>query len=301
MPKIIDAQIIETDTLSPERLAQAGAAAQELIELKNQASVNARSMAVAVGYSLPADCTDPDLIQRDIMMNMRRSVESCLEVGRGLLVLKNLVGHGNFVIRLDVLQIEERVARRFMQSAKKFSNRALTPVLQSAGNQTKLFEMLVLDDEELEELALTGQTGELVLDDVATMSVKELRAKLREAKLEQAANEKLLQDKNTKLDKLTRDAKKGVAAITNWPVAFEPLYEQTDKAYRQIETSFSDISNIIAAALAVEIEAGEEISRDLAFQGLANKLNDLIGMSESVLAREKKKFSKTLDSWTPVA
>ena len=43
-------------------------------------------------------------IQRDISANMRRSVEACLEVGRGLAVLKAACGHGNFVARLDVLK-----------------------------------------------------------------------------------------------------------------------------------------------------------------------------------------------------
>ncbi|WP_149356588.1 hypothetical protein [Comamonas testosteroni] len=42
--------------------------------------------------------------------------------------------------------------------------------------------MLVLDDEQIDELALTGETGELKLDEIATMSVKELRSALRQAK-----------------------------------------------------------------------------------------------------------------------
>ena len=44
--------------------------------------------------------------------------------------------------------------------------------------------MIVLDDEQIEELALTGHTGELDLDDVATMSVKELRAAVRKERVE---------------------------------------------------------------------------------------------------------------------
>lgn len=142
-----------------------------------------RAVAQRLGYQLPSDCTDPDLIQRDIAVNMRRSVEACLEVGRGLRVLKEACQHGQFTARLEVLGIDDGVARKFMQAATKFSKRSSTSVLEAAGNQTKLFEMLVLDDEQIEELELTGQTSELKLDDVATMSVKELRAALREAKL----------------------------------------------------------------------------------------------------------------------
>lgn len=150
---------------------------------EQQVQARVRAVALQVGYQLPADSTDPDLIQRDIAANMRRSVEACLEVGRGLSALRAACAHGGFLARLDVLGLETRVAQRFMQAAAKFANAALTPHLTKAiGSQTKLFEMLVLDDEQIDELALTGASGELKLDDIATMSVKELRSALRQAK-----------------------------------------------------------------------------------------------------------------------
>jgi SAM-dependent methyltransferase len=160
-----------------------------------------RGVAEQLGYQLPADCTDPDLIQRDIAANMRRSVEACLEVGRGLQVLKAACGHGQFIARLEVLGLEPSVAQRFMQTAAKFASRS-APVLKAIGNQSKLFEMLILDDEQVEELELTGQTGELKLDDIATMSVKELRKALREAREDKEALGKHLAEKNAKLDEL---------------------------------------------------------------------------------------------------
>ena len=73
---------------------------------------------------------------------------------------------------------------------------------KAIGSQSKLFEMLVLDDEQIEELELTGQTGELKLDDIATMSVKELRAALRETRENAEAQSRLLADKNAKIDEL---------------------------------------------------------------------------------------------------
>lgn len=172
-----------------------------------QTETNVRAVAEHLGYQLPADCTSPDMIMRDIAANMRRSVEACLEVGKALRVLKEACSHGEFVQRLDALGMERTVAARFMQAAGKFSNVASTQLLKAAGNQTKLLEMLVLDDEQIEELELTGQTGELSLDDVATMSVKELRAALREAKETAAAKDRLIADKNAKLDQLA--TKKG--------------------------------------------------------------------------------------------
>ncbi|GAA5784674.1 hypothetical protein [Chitiniphilus shinanonensis] len=163
------------------------------------------AVAAQLGYLLPADSIDPDLIQRDIAANMRRSVEACLEVGRGLRVLKEACEHGQFMARLDVLGIEASVARRFMEAATKFANRATSHVLGAAGTQSKLFELLILDDEQIAELELTGKTGELELDDIATMSVKELRQALRAERENYAALDQVAGDKMARIDQLERD------------------------------------------------------------------------------------------------
>ena len=193
--------VVVTDADTPA-LPAMREAANQLAVMHEERQATVRAVAAQLGYQLPADCTDPDLIQRDIAANMRRSVEACLEVGRGLRVLKEACEHGQFLSRIDALGIEVRVAQKFMASAAKFSNAASTPLLKAAGNQTKLFEMLVLDDEQIEELELTGQTGELKLDDIATMSVKELRAALRETRENAEAQSRLLADKNAKIDEL---------------------------------------------------------------------------------------------------
>jgi hypothetical protein len=64
--------------------------------------------------------------------------------------------------------------------------------------------MICLDEGQLEELELTGQTGELALDDIATMSVKELRHAVREARADKVADEKLIADKSAKINQLSR-------------------------------------------------------------------------------------------------
>ena len=174
--------------------------AQMMQEAQHESHV--RAVALKVGYQL--DTLDPDLIQRDIAANMRRSVEACLEVGRGLEVLKATCDQTNVLARLEVLSLDYGVAQKFLQAARKFSKFSTSRTLGAAGSQSKLFEMLVLDDEQIAEFELTGQTGELTLDDVATMSVKELRAALREAKQDKATDEKLLADKDAKITKLQR-------------------------------------------------------------------------------------------------
>ena len=248
-PRTPAAEPVPGNVLNHEALAQASQAATELVVLEQQASAQVRAVAEQLGYQLPAEFLSPDLIQRDIASNMRRSVEACLEVGKGLAVLKAACPHGEFTQRVESLGLEGSVARRFMQAAVKFTNRASTHVLKAAGNQTKLFELLVLDDEQIEELSLTGQTGELALDDVATMSVKELRAAVREAKAEAEAKDRLIEDKNRKIDdldaKLSKPYKprKGSLARTEEDaIALDELNVATAGA----EVSFARLAVVVA-------------------------------------------------------
>ena len=73
--------------------------ATALAEANAQRETTVRAVAQQLGYQLPADCTDPDLIQRDISANMRRSVEACLEVGRGLAVLKGNIALDGCIVK----------------------------------------------------------------------------------------------------------------------------------------------------------------------------------------------------------
>jgi len=98
-----------------------------------------------------------------------------------------------------VLGIEDRVSRRFMLAAEKFSNRALAPVLKSIGNQSKLFELLVLDADEVDELAAGGEVRGLDADAIAGMTRNELRAALRESRAALAAKDRVLADNAAKI------------------------------------------------------------------------------------------------------
>jgi hypothetical protein len=217
MARKASAAVVESHEIPADQtpgLDRAMRTINEGVVLDAQHDTTVRAIAAQIGYQLPADCTDPDLIQRDISANMRRSVEACLEVGRGLAVLKAACGHGNFIARLDVLGIEPRVAQKFTQVAIKLSNTPTSAHLMKAiGNQSKLFEMMVLDDEQLEELELTGQTGELHLDDIATMSVKELRAALRDTRANLGTRDDQIAAKNRKIDELDGQINKGKKRI----------------------------------------------------------------------------------------
>ena len=283
------------DGFNEERLAQAGAAAQELAVFQRELEVTVRAVAQQIGYQLPADCTDPDLIQRDISANMRRSVEACLEVGRGLAVLKAACGHGNFIARLDVLGIEYSVGARFMQAAKKFSNVASTRHLTAAlGNQTKLFEMLVLDDEQIEELELTGQTGELHLDKIATMSVKELRAALREAKADADATDRVLEQKSATITQLQKDLSREIDPDDLWTDAMRLLSAQTVAHKTSIVEYATALDVIRERVMEQAAEPGGEAALERARIAIGKELWDAITRCEEQIVAVRLTFEKTL-------
>lgn len=274
---------------------EASNAANQLAVIRNEQDTLVRAVAARVGYQLPGDSVTPDLIQRDIAANMRRSVEACLEVGRALVVLKQACPHGEFLMRLDGLGIDARVAQRFMHAGLKFSNAASTPLLAAIGNQTKLFEMLVLDDEAIEELALTGQTGELQLDDVATMSVKELRAALRANRQDLAATEKVLSDKQTHITKLERKLHTKVAAVTDWGDAITPLCDQAAEAGRKIAQAFTQLAEVRKAACAIETADDAERARlESAFAHLALKFGGALAECARLLDAEESLYERSL-------
>jgi len=274
-------------------------AVNTLAVLHAEQETRVRTVASALGYQLPADCADPDLIQRDIAANMRRSVEACLEVGRGLRVLKEACEHGNFIARLDVLGLDRHVAARFAQAATKFSNVPTSAHLVKAiGTQSKLLEMLILDDEQIEELELTGQTGELKLDDIATMSVKELRAALRQTRSTADSYERLLGEKDAKINKLAASARPAQkVALTDWPAAFEGYRQQAAAAKRAIEKALSDLEVIRATAMDEEIPPPEQASFDAALESLALEIDVAIARAEQRVGDVRRTFDQTLGAW----
>jgi hypothetical protein len=280
-------QAIKDDVQSLNQLA--------LVTAQHDSAV--RAVALQMGYQLPADCTDPDLIQRDISINMRRSVEACLEVGKGLRVLKEACGHGNFMARIDVLGIDVHVASRFVSAAVKFSNlRTYANLTNGITTQNKLFEMIALDGDQLEELELTGQTGELALDDVATMSVKELRHAVREARADKEAGDKLLADKNAKIDKLSRhinkatpdqvllEIQKEATALMN--DALGCVRGQIRQAFTAIKNHTEDDHSVFMAGLLGQLQADVTALRE------EFNLPDVSNAADQELASEVAQWAK---------
>lgn len=169
-----------------------------------EAEGNAKALAEHLGYE---GSLTVGALEDEIRFYQRRTAEACIELGKRLLILKELTPRGEFTQKAELLGICRSSAYRFMQAAQKFANRPnlgrLTAAPESAG---KFLELLILDDEEIAELDQGGSVLGIKLDDIDCMTASELKAALRESKEEQIATGRILEEKNKKLDEL---AKKG--------------------------------------------------------------------------------------------
>lgn len=97
---------------------------------------------------------------------------------------------------VEQIGIEYTAAKRLMKVAAKFGNLpngATLPHLDLG--RVKMFELAMLDNEELEELDKGKTVRGLKVDELECMSVRELRATLRDSKLNAALERDKLKDK----------------------------------------------------------------------------------------------------------
>lgn len=135
----------------------------------------------------------------------RKTMEGMFELGRALIVLKEHTEHGRFMhIVKEQFGIGSSESARLIAATQRFA----TPQMQKAQaklmdlGKSKLLELLVEEDVTLVGLAEGEEVNGLTLDDVDRMTVRELRTALREAKETAEAKDKVIADKNKKVDEL---------------------------------------------------------------------------------------------------
>ncbi|HHL7712179.1 DUF3102 domain-containing protein [Yersinia alsatica] len=152
-----------------------------------------------------------DRIVHETRFYMAQSAEAMLEAGRRLVILKENEPHGDFIeIVTGQLGLPKTTAHRMMQASLKYLTPSLESKVPTLGHlgKSKLFELMIEDDESLAELADGGTVAGLTLDDVDRMSCRELRQSLREARETNSAQQRVLADKNEKIDALSTKLEK---------------------------------------------------------------------------------------------
>ena len=162
---------------------------------------------------------------------VRQTMEGMFELGRALIVIKEHTPHGRFTEIIGTeFGLHEREARRLMNATLRF----IDPKMKSVQSKlitigkSKLLELLVEEDDTLIELADGGDINGHTLDDIDRMTRNELRAALREARETAEAKDKVIADKNKKVDELAEKlAKKGTKEPKPQDVASELTVSMT--------------------------------------------------------------------------
>ncbi|EIL0078231.1 DUF3102 domain-containing protein [Salmonella enterica] len=152
-----------------------------------------------------------DRIVHETRFYMAQSAEAMLEAGKRLVILKENEPHGDFIdIVESQLSLSKRTSQVMMQASLKYLSPKLEPKAQALAllGKTKLFELMTEDDEDLVELADGGTIAGMSLDDIDRMTSRELKAALREARETNAAQQRVLADKNEKIDSLSTKLEK---------------------------------------------------------------------------------------------
>lgn len=162
----------------------------------------------------------PDHYEAAIRSELRRGCEAFLKAGSYLIVARECALHGEWQGILDRLGLGRDQASRMMEAARRVAalpNVATSQhLIESTKNQGKLIELLSLPEDQFAELAEHGKTGDLSLDDVEEMTVRELRTAVRDARADLDAKDqrisKLSDDLNKEHEKLTKAQRKWKSA-----------------------------------------------------------------------------------------
>jgi hypothetical protein len=205
---------------------------------------------------------------------MAQSAEAMLEAGKRLIILKENEPHREFMKIVEGnLGLSYRTAARMMQVSIKYLSPTLQSKLPSLATlgKTKLFELMTEDDEDLAELAEGGTIAGLTLDEVDRMSVRELRAALRETETSLEASRRLASEKDRKINELSEAR------------LIDRERPPSEDSVRRLREEISGIGFDVKATLMGRFREGMEALRqhsdDITLHGdfLAGLLNDVEG------------------------
>jgi len=195
----LETNINTTDAATPALPQMVEALNQEVVTAL-EANDNANAVAKQLGYE---GAMTVGALEDEIRFYQRRTAEACLELGKRLLILKELSPHGEFITRIELLGFSQSSAKRFMQAAFKFSKTTNLGVLtDKLGSQSKLLELVTMDDDDIQQLANGETVRGLSLDEIDTMTASQLKVALRESKLNYEAQGRVLEEKSLANDKL---------------------------------------------------------------------------------------------------
>ncbi len=198
------------------------------------------NLALSLGYE---GALTVGALEDEIRFYQQRSVEAVLELGKRLLILKEITPHGEFTKRIDMLGISKRTAQRFMSVVLKFSKTTTLSLLEKSGGGSKLLELMVLDDDDIDVIDQGGSIGDVSLDTIETMSVRELKKALRDAKADIDAKEQVIKAKDQEKNKILEENTKLKSPAQIKKRAETEQQQLTKKALEELDSACATMHN----------------------------------------------------------
>lgn len=188
-----------TDTTSEEAQAMDLVAQSVNAKENRKLEINSRFLETGETYNLHV-CMEKARMYQDQMAS------GMLGLGAQLLLMKENEVHGNFMAAIEQLGLSIRTADYAMAAADKFGNSQTSANFALLGKE-KLRVLTVLDDDSVAHLAEGEEVDGIgTLDDIAKMSVRELRAALRKEKQER-------QEERTALEEVVRKKESTISEL----------------------------------------------------------------------------------------
>lgn len=218
------------DTASEETQTMDLVAQSVTAKENRKREINSRFLEAGETYNLHV-CMEKARMYQDQMAS------GMLGLGAQLLLMKENEGHGNFMAAIEQLGLSVRSADYAMAAADKFGN---SPTLANLGS-SKLKALTVLDDDSVAYLVEGDEIEGLgTLDDIARMTVRELRAALRKEKQER-------QDERLALEEVVKKKENTISALEMQAAGRQPPTKE-QLAERRLDEMRKDIVGALAVA-----------------------------------------------------
>jgi hypothetical protein len=206
---------------------------------------------------------DLDVFLAETSSFMQHAAISMLEAGKRLLIIREHEGDNFWPVlrKKGIADADTRFVQKLIQAATKLCLGVPAQQQQrlAALGKSKMMELVVLDDDEIAELADGGSIADgVTLDKIDRMSTTELRKALRKTqeKLEQTKEitERQIGDKDAKINELDREVRRQrkltVAEQAEAAAALEAdLVNEVSGASQALLVEIQKYHNTITAAL----------------------------------------------------
>jgi hypothetical protein len=132
-----------------------------------------------------------------------------VELGLILVHIREREPQGGFVAALEKIGVAPRFAQKCMQSAVKFGADSRVKLLAAQLGSAKVLELLAEDDDDIAELAEGGTLAGYTVDELTSMTARELREALRAERTKHAdekdTDEEIIRKKDDRINKLMRE------------------------------------------------------------------------------------------------